>query len=176
MMAERTPDVGDASWPRGLAEATRLGSEESAAAQAALVRRQGQFARAVASMLTRLRALFEAAAVAFNAASPAAPVTLGALKGAGFTVGCGARRLSVLPSGDGNVIFTFSHPPKVDLVVLVARAAGDEVHWAPYRKHRDEDRFEPMPREPGDPAEVVTRQLFARLVTPSRSRLPPDRR
>ena len=49
MMAERTPDVGDASWPRGLAEATRLGSEESAAAQAALVRRKGQFARAVAT-------------------------------------------------------------------------------------------------------------------------------
>jgi hypothetical protein len=154
-------------WARELAQEDRRLGDDARSAEAELKRRKEQFASAATEMMTRLRTLFEDAASSFNASSPSQPVAVTRLKGLGFAVSRGDRRLSVLKSADWNVVFSFADPPKADLLAILSRLEANGVAWHLYRKRADEDRFEAMPVEPGDLAERVSEQLFVRLVQAS---------
>jgi hypothetical protein len=154
-------------WVREIAAADRRLGEDARAAEAETKRRKEQFASSVMDMVTRLRSLFEASATAFNASSPSQPVAIARLKGAGFAVSRGNRRLTVVKSADWNVIFSFTDPPKTDLFAVLSRLERDRVGWHLYRKVDDKDKFEAVPDEPGDLAERITRRLFVRLVQTS---------
>jgi hypothetical protein len=154
-------------WVREIADADRRLGEDAKTAEAEMKRQKEQFASAATAMMTRLRTLFEEAANAFNASSPSQPVAVSRLKGAGFAVSRGNRRLAVVKSADWNVVFSFTDPPKTDLFAVLSRLQRDGVSWHLYHKAEDKDRFEASPAEPGDLAETVARKLFVRLVQSS---------
>src|SRR5262245_40866538 len=122
-------------------------------------RRKEEFARAAAAMLGRLRQSFETAATAFNRTSPSAPVTVASLKGAGFSVMRRDRRLTVLRTGDWNVAFSFSTPPRMDWLALLSRVEGERTGWRLCRKSADTDKLEEEAIETRDVAELITREL-----------------
>jgi hypothetical protein len=160
--------MGPASdWVREIAEADRRLGHEATVAKAEIMRRKEQFASAAVEMMTRLSSLFEQAVAAFNATSPVQPLAISRLKGSGFAVSRGNRRLSVLKSADWNVIFSFSDPPKTDLFAILSRLDRQGVRWRLYQKSDDKDGFEAAPDEPGDVAETVSKRLFVRLVRAS---------
>jgi hypothetical protein len=164
------PSAAVTDWVREIADADRRLGDEARAAETEIKRRKEQFATAAMEMMTRLRTLFETAATTFNAVSPPHPVAVTRLKGAGFAVSRGTRRLTVVKSADWNVVFSFGDPPKTDLLAMLSRLGSDGIGWHLYRKADDEDKFRPVPAEPGDLAERVARQLFVRLVQASGAR------
>ena len=170
------PGAPTTDWVREIADADRRLGEEAKAAQAELKRRREQFASVAMEMMSRLRTLFETATAAFNASSPTQPVAVSRLKGAGFAVSRGTRRLAVVKSADWNVIFSFTDPPKTDLFAVLSRLEADGIGWHLYRKNDDKDKFEAVPGEPGDVAERVARQLFVRLIQSSGPRTYRSRR
>ena len=164
-MARATGPATD--WVREIAAADRRLGDDARAAEAEIKRRKEQFASAAMEMVTRLRSLFEVAATTFNASSPSQPVAVTRLKGAGFAVSRGNRRLAVVKSADWNIVFSFTDPPKTDLFAVLSRLERDGVGWHLYRKADDKDKFDAVPDEPGDLAERIARQLFVRLVQTS---------
>lgn len=168
MTPERTPAATSAEWARALAESERDADGRTRTARERLIQSRQQFAQAAAAMLSRLHALFESAAAAFNQGTSSRPVQVTPLKGTGFVVSRDAGRLTVLKTSDWNVIFSFSTPPKIDHLALLSRVEGESIGWRLYRKAADSDKLEPAPREPGDLADVVVRRLFGRVVHPGR--------
>ena len=158
-----------AGWIRELVENERQREADAKAAGDRTARRKNEFAGAATAMLTRLHALFDGAATAFNTQSSTAnPVALTRLKGGGFVVARGPSRLTVLKTSDWNIVFSYTSPPRLDLFALVSRAEGNAIGWHLYRKKDDQDSFEASPTEPGDVAERIASRLFRRLVQTSR--------
>src|SRR5215472_8289498 len=169
-MASRTPrsssEQGD-NWIRQLAEANRRLENDARDVSARTTRRRAEFARAATEVIHRLRDLFETAATTFNQASPSTPVSVTPLTGGSFTVARGGRRLTVLKTADWNVAFSFSNPPKMDLFALLSLVEDERIAWRLYRKSDEMDKLEAVPLEGADVGELVSRQLFARLIQPS---------
>jgi hypothetical protein len=164
----RLPASTNADWARALAETERDADERVRKTRERASQTRQRYAQAAAAMLVRLHALFDGAAAAFNEGPSPGPVDVSPLKGGGFVVSRDARRLTVLKTSDWNVIFSFSAQPKIDDLALLSRVDGDGIGWRLYRKAADNDRLEPVPREPRDLADVVVQRLFRRLVHPAR--------
>lgn len=167
-MSSAPPHRAAAEWARALAEGERDADTRARVSRERTIQSRQQFAQAAAAMLSRLHALFSSAAAAFNAGTSSRPVDVATLKGTGFVVSRDTRRLTVLKTSDWNVVFSFSSPPKIDYFALLSRLEGDGVGWRLYRKPGDSDKLEPAPREPGELADVVVRQLFSRIVQSGR--------
>jgi hypothetical protein len=166
----RSPDPSTVAWARTLAESERDTDGLTRMSREMVAQRRQQFARAATAMLSRLHGLFESATAAFNHEASGSSVEVAPLKGTGFVVSRGARRLTVVKTSDWNVVFSFSTPPKIDHVALLSRIEGNGIGWRLYRKADDSDKLEAAPREPGDLADVVVRRLFTRLIDPRRGR------
>ena len=151
-------------WARALAETERDADSRARKTRESVNQTRQRYAEAAAAMLARLHTLFDSAATAFNEGTSPPAIDVSRLKGGGFVVSRETRRLTVLRTSDWNVIFSFSAQPKIDDLALLSRVDSDRVGWRLYRRATGSDTLEPVPREPGDLADMVVRRLFRELL------------
>ena len=151
-------------WIVNLAEENRGVEEDARRARERMERRKAELASAASKMMRHLRELFEKAAAVFNRTSPSVPVSIAPLKGSGFSVTRGERRLTVLKTADWNVAFSFAVPPKVDMIVLLSRIEDEQIGWRLCRSVDEKEKLEMVPTEGNDVASLVTSELFAQMI------------